>query len=63
MKKAESDLTGKEHVNDAAEMAGWGVEEAQERNKKEASKCFPPSSTSNIKTPSTHYVFNSNGIF
>lgn len=38
MKKAELDLTGKEDVNDAAEMAGWGVEEAQERNKRDASK-------------------------
>lgn len=38
MKKAEKDLTGEEHVSDAAEMAGWGVEEAQERNKKDASE-------------------------
>lgn len=38
MKGAERELTGQQGVSDAAEMAGWGVEEAEARNKKEASE-------------------------
>lgn len=38
MKEAERELTGAEKANDAAEMAGWGVEEAEAQNNKEASK-------------------------
>jgi len=37
MKTAEHDATGGEQASDAVEMAGWGVEEADEKNKKEAS--------------------------
>ncbi|KAJ8062313.1 hypothetical protein OCU04_008860 [Sclerotinia nivalis] len=37
MKKAEHDITGSDKINDGVEMAGWGVEEAEERNKKDAS--------------------------
>ncbi len=38
MKKAEHDTTGGEKINDGAEMAGWGVEEADAKYKSEASK-------------------------
>lgn len=38
MKKAEQEFTGDDVVSDAVEMAGWGVEEATEKNKKDASK-------------------------
>jgi hypothetical protein len=37
MKKTEHDVTGGEHVSDAVEMAGWGVEEAEKNHKAEAS--------------------------
>jgi len=37
MKQAEQDITGGQQVNEHVEMAGWGVEEAEERNKKDAS--------------------------
>jgi hypothetical protein len=37
MKKTEKEITGGEHINEGAEMAGWGVEEADERNKSHAS--------------------------
>ncbi|RDW62698.1 peptide alpha-N-acetyltransferase [Coleophoma crateriformis] len=37
MKQAEHDVTGKEHINDGVEMAGWGVQEATEKNKRDAS--------------------------
>jgi len=37
MKKAEQEFTGDDVVSDAVEMAGWGVEEATEKNKKDAS--------------------------
>lgn len=37
MKKAEQDTIGGERVNDAVEMAGWGVEEAEKKHKAEAS--------------------------
>jgi len=36
MKKAEQDMTGGETINDGVEMAGWGVEEAEAANKKDA---------------------------
>jgi len=37
MKKAEKDMTGGDQISEGAEMAGWGVEEAEQRNKSEAS--------------------------
>lgn len=37
MKKAKHDITGSDKINDGVEMAGWGVEEAEERNKRDAS--------------------------
>lgn len=43
MKKAEHDITGSDQVSDAVEMAGWGVEEAEEKNKKHASMFLPSS--------------------
>ncbi|KAI8303738.1 hypothetical protein K4K61_006751 [Colletotrichum sp. SAR11_59] len=36
--KAETAQLGSNDVSEAVEMAGWGVEEAQERNRAEASK-------------------------
>lgn len=38
VKDAELEFTGKETVNEGVEMAGWGVEEADAQNKKDASK-------------------------
>lgn len=38
VKQAERKITGKQDVTDHVEMAGWGVQEAQERNKKDASE-------------------------
>ena len=38
VKQAERQMTGKQDVSDHVEMAGWGVEEAQERNRKDASE-------------------------
>ncbi|KAG9236209.1 hypothetical protein BJ875DRAFT_457034 [Amylocarpus encephaloides] len=37
MKKGEQDATGGDIVNETVEMASWGVEEAQARNKRDAS--------------------------
>ncbi|KAF7892388.1 uncharacterized protein EAF01_010468 [Botrytis porri] len=37
MKKASQDVTGSDKLGDGVEMAGWGVEEAEERNKRDAS--------------------------
>ncbi|KFY74527.1 hypothetical protein V499_05453 [Pseudogymnoascus sp. VKM F-103] len=37
MHSAEETITGNDDVSDAVDMAGWGVEEAQRQNKKEAS--------------------------
>lgn len=37
MRKAEQDITGSDKISDGVEMAGWGVEEAEEKNKKDAS--------------------------
>lgn len=37
-KQAEKKQTGEEHIADAVDKAGWGVEEAQERHREEASK-------------------------
>lgn len=36
--KAETQQLGSNEASEAVEMAGWGVEEAQERNRAEASK-------------------------
>lgn len=38
MKQAEREITGSDEISEHVEMAGWGVEEATEANKKEASK-------------------------
>lgn len=40
VKQAEVRAHGDDDISDRVEMAGWGVQEAQERNKKEASE--PP---------------------
>lgn len=37
MKKTENEITGDEQITGDVQMAGWGVEEADERYKKEAS--------------------------
>jgi len=37
MKEAQKDIPGAEQVGEGIEMAGWGVEEADEKNKAEAS--------------------------
>lgn len=37
MHSTEEEITGKDDVSDVVDMAGWGVEEAQRENKKEAS--------------------------
>ncbi|PQE19131.1 peptide alpha-N-acetyltransferase protein [Rutstroemia sp. NJR-2017a BBW] len=37
MKQAEKDAAGSEKITEGVEMAGWGVEEAEEANKKDAS--------------------------
>ncbi|KFY41738.1 hypothetical protein V494_02815, partial [Pseudogymnoascus sp. VKM F-4513 (FW-928)] len=37
MHSAEEEITGSDDVSDVVDMAGWGVEEAQRENKKEAS--------------------------
>ncbi|KAF5874864.1 putative peptide alpha-n-acetyltransferase protein [Botrytis fragariae] len=37
MQKASHDVTGSDKLGDGVEMAGWGVEEAEERNKRDAS--------------------------
>lgn len=38
--KAEHDPVGNDNASENAEMVGWGVKEAQQRNKEEASE-FP----------------------
>ena len=38
MKNKEVETLGNDAISDKVEMAGWGVEEAQERNKEEASE-------------------------
>lgn len=40
MKKAETDITGDQKISEGVEMAGWGVEEAQEKDNAEASMFF-----------------------
>jgi N-terminal acetyltransferase 2 len=41
VKRAERQMTGKQDVSDHVETAGWGVEEAKERNKRDASEYSP----------------------
>lgn len=54
MKKAEHEHFGNEEISDAVEMAGWGVEEAEQKNKMDASKCPFPT----ISCPTDlHYTF------
>lgn len=38
VKQAERQMTGNGDVTEHVEMAGWGVQEAQERNKQNASE-------------------------
>jgi hypothetical protein len=38
MKKATREVTGDDTINDGVEMAGWGVEEAEKNNKRDASE-------------------------
>lgn len=38
VKQAKHDVTSKDHIDEAVEMAGWGVQEATENNRKDASK-------------------------
>jgi hypothetical protein len=42
VKKAAHDVPGGDEVNDGVEMAGWGVEEAERKNKAEASMLYLP---------------------
>ena len=47
LKQAEREITGGEQINEHVEMAGWGVEEANAKNKRDASEYylflwFPP---------------------
>lgn len=45
MKKREVEVTGGDVVSEGVEMAGWGVQEAEERNSSETASefaCFPP---------------------
>ena len=37
-KDAEKEVVGNNNISDGAEMVGWGVKEAEERNQAEASK-------------------------
>jgi hypothetical protein len=41
MKKADSEVVGGEEINNNVEMAGWGVEEAEKKNKMDASMPVP----------------------
>lgn len=38
LKRKETETLGNDNLSDTVEMAGWGVEKAQERNSEEASK-------------------------
>ncbi|KAJ3501653.1 hypothetical protein NM208_g16894 [Fusarium decemcellulare] len=40
-RKAEAQALGDDDISDKMEMATWGVEKAEERNRADASKCFP----------------------
>lgn len=40
-RKEEKSHLGSNHISDSVEMAGWGVEQAQERNREEASEFEP----------------------
>jgi hypothetical protein len=48
MKKAEQDIPGGEEVGERVEMAGWGVEEADQNYKAEASTWCP---TPSLRSP------------
>lgn len=37
MRAAEEEVTGSDKISDGVEMAGWGVEEAEQANKRDAS--------------------------
>ena len=47
VKEAEKEELGDDQISEKVEMAGWGVEEAQERHDEEAST-FPP--LSNVRS-------------
>ena len=40
MKNAEREITGDDEISEHVEMVGWGVEEASEANKRDASEFF-----------------------
>lgn len=42
LKSVETEKLGDDGISEKVEMAGWGVEEASERNKEEASKSCEP---------------------
>ncbi len=42
LKETEKQQTGDNHISEEAEAVGWGVKEAEERNKTEASKYRTP---------------------
>lgn len=42
LRKEEKSQLGSNNISDSVEMAGWGVEQAQERNREEASESNPP---------------------
>ncbi|RYP73469.1 hypothetical protein DL770_007762 [Monosporascus sp. CRB-9-2] len=41
LKSAEKEHLGNDEISERVEMAGWGVEEAEARNKAEASRFYP----------------------
>jgi hypothetical protein len=52
VKQAERQITGKQDVSKHVETAGWGVEEAQERRKRDASKLHSVCLLSSVLTQS-----------
>lgn len=40
LKEAEREQLGNDEISEAVEAAGWGVKEAEERNRTEASKWY-----------------------
>lgn len=40
-RKAEAKALGDDDISDKMEMATWGVEKAEERNRANASECYP----------------------
>jgi len=50
LKEAENEEIGDNKISEDAEMVGWGVKEAEERNKEEASTCL-------LLVPRAHPLF------